>query len=289
MALNIGIALRCNIKTKPSTMGWIEFEQRRRCWAGILMLHTYQAILFRDVNVSAFSEIEVTLPADVNDADIRDDMILPPSSQPTQMSVIMFKLRLFEISSRVCDLLSRDTELTEDNLTSLDSLISQEQAKWDAKFLLDGQPSVLDLSSYAHWCILQQYAHQLYLLLHRVFCRSRLGQPPRLESQSKCVTSGVALLEIHRQFAELPRLRHYRWYVYGMTSFCAFHGAVAIASCLLMEPESLHASSYKSVFDTAVTRFKALRERSTICAKAFPILSHLRCAHVLYALLRGSD
>ncbi|KAL4758667.1 uncharacterized protein BDW70DRAFT_152239 [Aspergillus foveolatus] len=259
MALNIGIALRCNIKTKPSTMGCIEFEQRRRCWAGIIMLHTYQAILFRDVNVSAFSEIEVTLPAD-----------------PTQMSVVVFKLRLFEISSRVCDLLSRDTELTEDNLTSFHSLISQEQAKWDAKFLIDGQPSVLGLSSYAHWCILQQYAHQLYLLLHRAFCRSRLGQPPRFESQLKCTTSGVALLEIHRQFAEFPRLRRYRWYVYGTTSFCAFHGAVAMASCLLMAPGSLNASAYKSVIDAAVVRFEALRERSTICAKAYPIISHLR-------------
>lgn len=276
MALNIGIALRCNMKTKPSTMGWIAFEQRRRCWAGILMLYTYQAILFRDVNVSALSEMELTMPADVNDSDIRDDMTLQPSSQPTQMSVIMFKLRLFEISSRVCDLLSGDSELNEDRLVPFDSLISQEQAKWDATFLLDGQPSVLDIPSYAHWCILQQYAHQLYLLLHRAFCRSHSGKPPRFQSQLKCVTSGAASLEIHRQFVELLRLRHYRWYVYDMTSFCAFHGAVALASCLIMEPDSLDASLYRTTFDTAVSQFKSLRERSTICAKSHPILSHLR-------------
>lgn len=95
-------------------MGWIEFERRRRCWADILMLHTYQAILFRDVNVTALSEMEPKMPADVNDSDIQDDVILQPSSQPKQMSVIMFKLRLFEISSRVCDHLSSDSKMDED-------------------------------------------------------------------------------------------------------------------------------------------------------------------------------
>lgn len=257
-------------------MGWIEFERRRRCWADILMLHTYQAILFRDVNVTALSEMEPKMPADVNDSDIQDDVILQPSSQPKQMPVIMFKLRLFEISSRVCDHLSSDSKMDEDRLCSFDSLIAEEHAKWDAKFLLDGQPSVLDIPSYAYWCILQQYAHRLYLLLHKAFCRPQSGKQPSFESQLKCVSSGTALLEIHRQFVELPRLRNYRWYVYGMTSFCAFHGAVALASCLLMEPVSLDASPYRAAFSAAVTRFNALRERSPICAKAYPILNHLQ-------------
>ena len=277
MALNIGIALRCNVKTKPTSMGWIEFERRRRCWAGILLLHTYQAILFRDVNISSLLEREGMMPADVNDSDIQDDSIHQPSSQPTQMSVIMYKLRIVELSSRICHRLSNDTKLDELALTSFDSEIAQEQVKWDAKFLIDGKPSVLDIASYAHWCILQQYAHQLYLLIHRAFCRPRSGGGScRFESQLKCITSGAALLEIHRQFYEVPRLRHYHWYVYGMTSFCALHGAVALASCLLMQPETLDLSPYRAAFDSAVVRVETLRARSPICVKAYPILRHLQ-------------
>lgn len=276
MALNIGIALRCNIKSKPSNMSWIEFERRRRCWAGILLLHIYQAILFRDVDVSSLLEKERTMPADANDADIQDDMIHQPSSQPTQMSVIMFKLRLFELSSRICHRLSSDPRLDEHTLASFDCEIAHEQAQWDAKFLIDGKPSVLDIASYAHWCILQQYAHQLYLLIHRSFCRPRSDEPCRVESQLKCISSGAALLEIHRQFYEVPRLRHYRWYVYGMTSFCALHGAVALASCLLMQPDSFDSASYRAAFDSAVLRIEALRGRSPICVKAHPIVRHLQ-------------
>ena len=87
MALNIGIALRCNLKTKLLDMGWVECDWRRRCWTAVPMLHTYQVILCRDVDVSSRLEMEPTMPANVNDSDIQHDMILYRSSQPIQMSV----------------------------------------------------------------------------------------------------------------------------------------------------------------------------------------------------------
>jgi hypothetical protein len=276
MAQNIAIALRCNIKEKPTEMSWVEVERRRRCWAGVLLLHTNQAILFRDVNVSSLIGSEPTLPADVNDCDIQEDRILPPSSQPTQMSMIMLKLRVFQLTSRISDHLSSCKKMSEERLLAFDSEIAQEQAKWDEIFLLDGQPSILDSSSYAHWCFLQHYAHQLYLLLHRAFCLPRPGSPPRAESQLKCITSGAALLEIHRQFCEVPRLRNYRWYVYGMISFVALHGAAAMASCLLMGAGIPNPSMYREAFDANVARFEQLRGRSAICAKSYPILRHLQ-------------
>ncbi|KAL2850241.1 fungal-specific transcription factor domain-containing protein [Aspergillus pseudoustus] len=279
MALNIAIALRCNVKAKPPGIGWIEVERRRRCWAGVLLLHTNQAIIFRDVNVSSLLGADPTLPADVNDTDIQDDRIHPPSRQPTQMSMIMHKLRLFQLSSRICDHLSSAAKMNESRLIAFDAEIAAEQAKWDATFLLDGQPSILDSSSYAHWCILQHYAHQLYLLIHRAFCLSRPGGvPPRAESQMKCIASGAALLEIHRQFCEVPRLRNYRWYVYGMMSFCALHGAAAMASCLLMGAGTgaVDEAAYRAAFDANLVRFEQLQGRSTICAKAYPILRHLQ-------------
>ena len=126
--------------------------------------------------------------------------------------------------------------MDERRLACLEGEIAQVQASWGAKSLLGGQPSLLEILSYAHWCIMQQYAYQRYLLLHRVFCCPRPDSPPRAESQLRCISSGAALLQIHGQFYEVPRLRNYRRYLYGMTSICAMHGALALASCLLMEP-----------------------------------------------------
>lgn len=53
MALNIGIALRCNVDSQD--LNPIEDERRRRCWAGLLSLHIYQRILFRDGTPSIYA------------------------------------------------------------------------------------------------------------------------------------------------------------------------------------------------------------------------------------------
>ncbi|OJJ41927.1 hypothetical protein ASPWEDRAFT_167917 [Aspergillus wentii DTO 134E9] len=273
IALNMGIALRCN--SDSAQLNCIENERRRRCWAGILMLHTYQAILFRDIDMSSLLDIPATMPADVNDADITPDRILRPSSQPTQMSVMMFKIRLFQLSSRLCRHIASPAKFDETALTRFDAQIEDEQKQWDAVFLLDGSPSVLDTSSYAHWCILQLYAHQLYLLLHRPFCRSQSNPRYRSVSRTKCMSSSVALLDLHRQLWELPRLRYYRWLIYGMTSFYALHGAVALASCLL-DGTTIDSTSYRETFDSAVSRIEVLRTHSPICRQAYPMLLHLQ-------------
>lgn len=279
MALNIGIALRCNLTRPTPEFNCIETERHRRCWAGLLMLYTYQAILFQDVDLAFLANFKATMPLDVNDVDIHEDKILQPSSQPTQMSTTKFKIRIFQLSSRICQHLTDISKLDEACLKLLDEEISQEQALWDSTFLINGSPSLLNTSSYGHWCTLQQYAHQLYLLLHRPFSRANAadGRHYRAASRLKCITSGAALLDIHRQLVELPRLRHYRWYTYGMTGLCALHGAVALASCLLQNvDEELDTSSYRAIFDAAVLRINMLQSRSAISAKAYPVLQHLQ-------------
>jgi hypothetical protein len=243
------------------------------------MLHTYQAISFKDVNVLPITNIETTLPADVNDSDILVDRILPASTRPTQMSSMRFKISLHQLSARICKAISSKEKMSATRLALFEEEIANEQRRWDSTFLLDGCPSLLETSSYAQWCLLQVYANQLYLLLHRQFCRVGSGSssPSNQASRSRCIVAGAALLDIHHQLWESPRLRHLRWYMDGMTSFCAFHGAVALATCLLgWEGEIIQQESYRSIFDAAVSRFQQLQQRSIICKKAFPVLLQLQ-------------
>ncbi|QKX63057.1 uncharacterized protein TRUGW13939_10225 [Talaromyces rugulosus] len=280
MALNIGIALQCNVDYKPPDVTCIEVERRRRCWAGILLLHTYQAIMFRDVDIAWLTKLPAVMPANVNDKDVQEHVVGRPSSQPTQMSVMIFKLRLFQLSNRICSRISNPTQLDETTLVLLDAEIAAEQEKWDTTFLSQGRPSLLDASSNAYWSILQLYAHHLYLLIHRPFCRSNSNSSPskyRPESKTRCIRSGAALLDFHRQLCEDQRLRHYRWLVYGMTSSYALHGAVALASCLLDRTgENFDCSPYRAAFDAAILRVEKLQDRSPICKKAYPILRHFQ-------------
>jgi hypothetical protein len=272
---NIGIALRCNVNADSTVHSCIEIERRRRCWAGVLMLHTYQVIAYQDIDMGILLNIPATMPADVDDTNVQENIVIQSSMRPTQMSVTMFKLRLFRLSSRLCRQLSDRMDRT--LLTTLDAEIAEEQQRWDLTFLIDGSPSLLDTSSYAHWCILQLYAHQLYLLLHRPSCLRRNEAYFLPASRTKCLASGAALIDLHRQFLELHQLRHYRWYVYGLTGSYAVHGAVALASCILDDANGVADSApYRAVFDAAVHRIESLQNLSSVYQKAYPVLRHLQ-------------
>jgi hypothetical protein len=279
-ALHIAIALGCHTNRVESNC--ITRERRRRCWAGVVILHTYQALLFRDTDLSFLCNMKAPMPADANDADIRDDAILTqpetriPGAAPTQMSLMRFKIRLFHLSTDICNFITGPDRLKEEAMVRLDSRVQAEQQEWDALYLVDGVRSILDTAGYAHWCILQTYAYQLYLLLHRPFHSSRSSNF-RAESRDKCVKSSMGLMDIHRQFYELPRLKAYRWLVHGTISCNALHGAVALTSCVLEMPRgSEEFSSYVAALDATVHRLKALQRSSPACASIYPIICHLQ-------------
>ncbi|RDW72392.1 fungal specific transcription factor domain-containing protein [Aspergillus mulundensis] len=229
MALNIGIALRCNMDS-PS-LNPIETERRRRCWAGLLTLHTYQGILFRDVDMSYLLNIKAVPPADVDDSDITEQGITQRSHriEPTHMSMMLAKLRLFHLCTRICRHISSPSRLDQSALQEFDAAIAAEQKQWDATYMPDGSPNILGSNSYAFWCTLQTYAHHLYLLLHRPF--AHLKAPCfRAASRERCASSSVALISIHRLLYEAPLLRNYTWLLSGVTSLKALHAAVALSS-----------------------------------------------------------
>ncbi|KAJ2990807.1 hypothetical protein NUW58_g2771 [Xylaria curta] len=280
IALNISIALHCNAEPAPPGLTCIEIERRRRCWAGLLSLYAYQMVSYPGVNMLFLTNVTGTMPADVNDADISENSISRPSRQPTHMSVMIFKIRLFQLSSRICRHLKGPNKLDEKTRDLFDAEIAEEQRQWDAIFLVNGDdevPSLLDFSNFAHWSM-KFHGHHLYLLIHQPFCRPRSNSNCfRQQSRAKCIASGAALLEMHRRFWELPRLRPLRWTLHGLHSFYAVHGAVALASCLLEEESHISDSlQYRDAFISAVDRIGKLQHRSPICLKAYPILSQLQ-------------
>lgn len=272
MALNIGIALRCNVDTH--NLNSVEIERRRRCWAGMLTLHTYQAILFRDVDMSFLLNFKTTIPANVNDSDITVQGVSQPSSEPTHMSLMILKVRLFRISAEICHHISGPSRLDPISLNRLDEAIGEEQKRWDSTYMKNGNPSILD-ASFAHWCVLQTYAHHLYLLIHRPFHHS---QKPCfiLSSRQKCISSAAAMILIHRQLYEVPLLRGFFWLLNGVVSLQALHAAVALNSCLLDMPSTFDTSIHRAELERLTIRMEALSNRSAICRKAHHILRHLQ-------------
>ena len=275
MTLNIAITMGCHVDPKDLGVTHIEAEQRRRCWYGIVMLHMLQIVSFGNVDILKLRSCNVELPAEVNDIDILADKILPASTSPTQMSYMLFKLRLHNLAYQVCDKLFRGCKLTKEVVMALDGDIAAEQKKWDDRYLADGGPKMVAHHHKAHWNILHGYAHQMYLLLHRPFFHVGRGDSwPG--SRARCVASGRALLDIHQQFYELPHFQRYRWYLNGLGSFYAFHGAVTIFATIFEEGSGATRLEYGAAFLACVSRFENLAFRSNICAQSLHVLQYLR-------------
>ncbi|KAG5659954.1 hypothetical protein KAF25_003476 [Fusarium avenaceum] len=276
-ATNIAMALKCHMDGPVPNC--LERQRRRRCWAGILIIHTYQALCFRDIDLTFLLNMKATMPAWVNDSDIIENSITDVSSQSpsrlTDMTLIKFQVRLFQLSTQICSHISGSDKLNQTILHQFDAAVSKEQTEWDSVYLVNGGRSILNTAGYAHWCTLQTYAHQLYLLLHRPFHSSRSNHF-RAESREKCIQSGLALLDIHHQFFELPRLKCYRWLVKGAISCNALHGAVALTSCMLDMPGDSDLTEHISAIDAAVVRMEALKMKSPACSNVYRVLRCLR-------------
>ncbi|KAL2679268.1 hypothetical protein Neosp_010035 [[Neocosmospora] mangrovei] len=137
-ALHIAIALRCHSNGEASN--FIERERRRRCWAGILILHTDQTLLYRDIDLSSLANMKATMPADANDDEIQEHAILTPPAQAssrriTHMSLIRFHFQLFQLSTRVHSHVSGPNQLNEAALGPFDAEISAQQQQWDSLYL----------------------------------------------------------------------------------------------------------------------------------------------------------
>uniref|UniRef100_A0A0B7KH32 Xylanolytic transcriptional activator regulatory domain-containing protein n=2 Tax=Bionectria ochroleuca TaxID=29856 RepID=A0A0B7KH32_BIOOC len=274
VALNMGIALRCN--ANHLNQNRIEQQRRWRCWAGIRLLYTYQGILFHDVDPSFLLAFPSLVPTDEYDFGINGETIRESSTCPSSVSIMKFKLRLFELSTWIGSSLSSSSCFDEATMHRYEALIATEQEQWNSLFLPSGSPSFGDTASYAYWCILETYAHQLYLLIHRPFYHS---QSPKFlpSSRENYAKASIALLDIYEKMCELPILRPYRWLVNGMTSFNALQGMIALAACMIDKPGQVDSiASHRVIFDAAVQRIESLHKSSPVCERAFPAIQAIK-------------
>jgi len=65
MTYNVTIALACHIDPSAFNVDPIQREERRRCWAGLMMLYTIQNTALGNPDPSWKISNDVQLPADV--------------------------------------------------------------------------------------------------------------------------------------------------------------------------------------------------------------------------------
>jgi hypothetical protein len=276
MTCNVAIALACHIDPSTFSLDEIQCEERRRCWAGLMMLYTIQSAIMGKPDPTTRNSESVKLPADVNDTDITLAAIQDPTPGPTQMSYLLFKFSLYNLTSQICRETFFSSEPRRSAIQNLDQQICLAQEAWDARYIADSTFETLPTQHAMHLHILHAYAHQMFLLLHRpFFARSILGLEIPNESQIRCIASAEALLDIYRTLCTTPKFKPYMWYTNGLGSFHAFHAAAVLAVALLMPIYRPQYRKFRGVLEETLERFEKLAGRNSICRKGARIIKFL--------------
>jgi len=276
MTYNIAIALGCHIDPDKFDLNPVQSEERRRCWAGLMMLYTIQNTLLGSPDPSWKPPTNVRLPADANDIDISASGMIESAHSPTQMTYLLYKFKLYELTASICHEVFACSKPAQDVIDRLDQKIRQTQEAWDERYLSDSSFEALPVHHAAHLHILHGYAHQLFLLLHRpTFTQSTLGMEIPNASQIRCIASAEALLDIHEVLCETPIFKPYMWYTYGLGSFHALHASVVLYVALLMPIYQPQYPKFLKSLEQALVRFRRMSMRSLICTKAARITHQL--------------
>lgn len=279
LTYHIALSLGCHVDPSEFELDVIKSEERRRCWAGVMMLYMLQNTSLGHLGPDPrHASNGVRLPADVNDADLRvGEWDMPASSGvPTQMSYLLLKFRLYDVSSDICSLVLNASSPTTVLIDRMDNAIQDERRLWSNKYLEHSNAGLIPAHHQAHLNILYGYSHQMTLLLHHQAMRySTVDSPRYIESMGRCFDSARDLLRIHERFFNNPQFSPFGWYLRGIGSFHAFHAAVSLITVIASHPwEGSYGDAISAVKDCAA-RFDRLNGVSLICDRASPVLRFL--------------
>ncbi|CAI7582443.1 unnamed protein product [Penicillium palitans] len=278
---HVAISMGCHLDPERFTLGPIEREERRRVWAGLMMLYTIQNTAFGSLDQQSLTQ-DVKMPADIDDVDLLTSPSLKrpaPSTfpRPTQMTYLLLNFRLYKISSKICETIFSYPSTSRFTTSHLEAEIISVREMVEARYALDTN-NPLPNQHQANHHILYSQIHQLLLLLLRPsLCRYLQGEitPETCSTRAKCIASAKASLSIFETLLETPSFKPYKWYTSGLGSFHAFHAAVTLAVILLIPEAQSEYEEIKDILDRALDMFASLSVRSVFCSKAVPIIRQM--------------
>ena len=279
LAYHLAIAIGCHVDPTNFKIDVVEREERRRCWVGLTMLLRNQNAAMGNIGLP-YSNLPSNsrLPVDCNDEDVLTgvEASLFTLTEPTDMTYLLFRFRLFDISAKICDkvLTARDTDLHA--IGNLHDQINREQDLWKNRYGQSSRVAPLSTENLLHFNVLLGHSHHLTLLLHRAVIRNPLLDiSTYCRSLEICRESSRVLLEIHESFHENPALAPYAWYNRGRGSFHAFHAATTLISVFSSGVEQPSGSDSWQIIQACLARVTVMSSISPLCGNIARILRGL--------------
>lgn len=277
---HVAIAMGCHIDPGRFGLSAIECEERRRVWAGLIMQYTIQNTVFGSLD-SRFLSNDVILPADVDDRDLLSGADFDRESRgcPTQMTYLLIKFRLYEISTKICQNIFKMSAGPQPSELELHREILAIQEACNERYISDTSRQPLSNQHMANLNIIYSYINQLTLLLYRPLFRRYLqgdiASPGTRNARDRCLEAARGTLAVHRNMVEMPQFADYTWYNSGLGSFHAFHAAITLAAILTQPDGQAEFEDVKRSLNGSIELFESLAQRSAICSRAIPIIRSL--------------
>jgi len=274
MTFNIAVRIGCHVDPSRLSLDIVEGEERRRCWAALMMLYTVQNTCLGNIAPQVIAA-DVDLPADLDDERLTNSRFENPitvneSCAPSKMSYVLYKFRLYKIAADICKCAIDEQLADSRTILKLDQRLAKEDQEHSSRFSSQHLP----IYHIVHHYILQSYTHHLYLVLHRASLSSESNGDEFVEqSRQRCKLSAITILEAHRSLYETAEFRPYQWYCYGLGSFHAFL-AVSILIVLTRKTKPTEDDFYHlhALIEQCLNRFESMASRSDVCAKAVVII-----------------
>lgn len=280
---HVAISMGCHIDPERFPLGPIEREERRRAWAGMMMLYTIQNSSFGSLDQSMLPQ-DVKMPIDVDDVDLLTGSGLSSISSsslapPTQMTYLLLSTRLHKISNKICETIFTYPQ-SRFSSSQLEAELYSIRETCDTRYQdSNGSHESLPIHHQANLHILHSHIDQLFLLLLRPkLCRFLQGEvtSETITARAKCMTMAKRALSNFQSLLESSQFAApYKWYTSGLGSFHAFHAAVVLAIGLMNPETSSEYDEMKEMLSKALDLFASLSVRSIFCSKAVPVVRQI--------------
>lgn len=260
MVCNMAVSLGCNADRRElSGLKPIEIEERKRCWAGILLLENMQLCLFGRPIV--MWRPDTTLPLNINDEDLAASANLEVLERTsdytrlTQMTFMLLKVKVGGMFSSIHTRMRKKQLLEYNEVREVDLAVAESVREWDIPYRIQKGYSQ---NSSIKYDMLRNFVDQNLLVLHRPYY---FTHP---ESRQRCIDSARAIAHRIYRFSNTPEYQPFRSYVRGIGAFYCFHAAVVLAISAAQEWMESHNSQSDVMrdFEMAADSIERMNELS---------------------------
>ncbi|KAJ5891356.1 uncharacterized protein N7473_007584 [Penicillium subrubescens] len=281
LTYHVAISMGCHIHPERFLLSPIECEERRRVWAGLMIVKTVQNNLFGILTPQNCTK-DMILPADMDDADLFTTTSIPLSSDGffspcnaplTQMTYLFLACHLNRMSDRICEFVFSSMR-SRYCLATLEAELEAVRDHCDARYTQEYLP----VHHHANKKTLQAQIQQQLLLLHRpTLIRFLCGEknPETYAAREKCIASANTALSIFFDLVGDPQFIPHMWWTSGLGSFYAFHALIVLSVLLHHSDSASEFDRTKEVVIKGRGIFATLSVRSIFCSKAVPILTRI--------------